>query len=68
MRVGLEIAAVLQKKYPEHFDVTKTITLLGNDSAVQQLKAGIAPEQIISGWAPDLGAFEQVRRKYFLYK
>jgi uncharacterized protein YbbC (DUF1343 family) len=68
MRVGLEIAAVLQKKYPEHFDVTKTITLLGNESAVQQLKAGTSPEQIISGWAPDLEAFEQVRRKYFLYK
>jgi uncharacterized protein YbbC (DUF1343 family) len=68
MRVGLEIAAVLQKKYPEHFDVGKIITLLGNDSTIQQLKAGTPPEQIISGWAPDLEAFEQVRRKYFVYK
>jgi uncharacterized protein YbbC (DUF1343 family) len=68
VRVGLEIATLLQKKYPDHFDVTKTIVLLGNAATVQQLKAGTAPEQIIAGWSADLAAFEQVRRKYFLYK
>jgi uncharacterized protein YbbC (DUF1343 family) len=68
MRVGLEIAAVLQKMYPDHFDVSKTIVLLGNDATVEQLKAGTPPEQIIAAWAPALEGFEQVRRKYFLYK
>jgi uncharacterized protein YbbC (DUF1343 family) len=68
MRVGLEIATVLQKKYPDHFDVTKTIVLLGNDATVQQLKAGTPPEQIIASWSGDLGAFDQVRQKYSLYK
>ena len=68
MRIGLEIAELLQKKYPEQFDVTKTILLLGNDATVQQLKAGTPPEQIIASWSADLAAFEQLRRKYFLYK
>jgi uncharacterized protein YbbC (DUF1343 family) len=68
MRIGLEIAELLQKKYPEQFDVTKTIVLLGNDATVQQLKAGTPTEQIIASWSADLAAFEQVRRKYFLYK
>ena len=68
MRIGLEIAALLQKKYPEHFDVSKTILLLGNDATVQQLKSGTPPEQIISSWTHDLAALDQVRRKYFLYK
>jgi uncharacterized protein YbbC (DUF1343 family) len=68
MQVGLEIAALLWKKYPEHFDVAKTIVLLGNQATVDQLKAGTAPEQIIAGWSADLAAFEQVRKKYFLYK
>jgi len=68
MRIGLEIAALLQKKYPDHFDVTKTIELLGNDATVQQLKAGTPPEQIIAGWSKDLADFDQVRRKYFLYQ
>ncbi|HKN25470.1 MAG TPA: DUF1343 domain-containing protein [Candidatus Acidoferrum sp.] len=68
IRVGLEIAELLQKKYPDHFDVTKTIVLLGNDATVEQLKAGTPPEQIIASWAADLAAFDQMRRKYFLYK
>ena len=68
MRIGLEIAALLQKKYLDHFDVTKTIVLLGNDATVEQLKAGTPPEQIIASWAKDLADFDQVRRKYFLYK
>jgi uncharacterized protein YbbC (DUF1343 family) len=68
MQVGLEIAALLWKKYPEHFDVAKTIVLLGNQATVDQLKAGTAPEQIIAGWSSDLAAFERVRKKYFLYK
>jgi uncharacterized protein YbbC (DUF1343 family) len=68
MRLGLEIAALLQKKYPGQFDVSKTITLLGNDITVQQLQAGTPPEQIIAGWAADLQGFERMRRKYFLYK
>jgi uncharacterized protein YbbC (DUF1343 family) len=68
MRVGLEIAALLQKKYPEQFNASKTIVLLGNDATVAQLKAGTPPDQIIASWAKDLADFDQVRRKYFLYK
>jgi uncharacterized protein YbbC (DUF1343 family) len=68
MRIGLEIAALLQKKYPGQFDASKTILLLGNEAAVQQLKAGTSPGQIVESWSKDLTAFEQVRRKYFLYK
>ncbi len=68
MLVGLEIASVLLKKYPDHFDVTKILLLLGNDSTVQQLQAGTSPDAIIAGWAKDLAAFDEVRRRYLLYK
>jgi len=68
MRVGLEIAALLQKKYPGQFDAAKTVTLLGNDETVRQLTAGTPIDQIIAGWTRDLGAYDQLRRKYFLYK
>jgi uncharacterized protein YbbC (DUF1343 family) len=68
MRVGLEIAALLQKKYPGQFDVSKAITLLGNDITVQQLQAETPPGQIIASWAADLQAFDRMRSKYFLYK
>jgi uncharacterized protein YbbC (DUF1343 family) len=68
MRVGLEIAATLHKKYPDHFDVTKILSLLGNDSALQQLQGGSPPSEIIANWSKDLAVFEAARRRYFLYK
>jgi uncharacterized protein YbbC (DUF1343 family) len=68
MRTGLEIAAILQKLYPKQFDAAKLIELVGNSDTVQQLQAGAAPEKIVANWSSGLTAFEQVRRKYFLYK
>jgi len=68
MRVGLEIAVTLQKLYPKHFDPAKLLLLVGNAETVQQLQAGVAPEKIVASWAPGLSAFEQLRRKYFLYQ
>jgi uncharacterized protein YbbC (DUF1343 family) len=68
MRVGLEIAALLQRKYPDQFDVTKTLLLVGNANTVDEMKAGTTPAKIIAGWSADLAAFDAVRRKYFLYR
>jgi uncharacterized protein YbbC (DUF1343 family) len=67
MRMGLEIAAVLLKKYPTHFDVTKIVDLMGNDETVRQLQVGIPPEQIVASWGKDLSAFDVIRRKYYMY-
>jgi len=68
MRLGLEIAALLQRKYPSHFETPQTLALLGNEETVKELAAGAPPEQIIVGWSKDLAAYDQARRKYFLYK
>jgi len=68
MRLGLEIAVILQKLYPKQFDVSKLITLVGNSDTIQQLQSGVAPEKIVASWADGLAAFELIRKKYFLYK
>lgn len=68
MRIGLEIAELLQKKYPEHFDVTRTLLLLGNDATVDQLKAGTPVDDIIASWGQSLADFERMRRGYLIYK
>lgn len=68
MRMGLEIAAVLKKLYPDKVDLAKTVTLLGNAATVQQLRDGVAPERIVEGWKADLAAYDAMRRKYLLYK
>jgi uncharacterized protein YbbC (DUF1343 family) len=67
MSMGLEIAAVLLKKYPTHFEVAKIVDLLGSDDSVRQLQAGTPPEQIVASWAKALAAFDVVRRKYYMY-
>jgi uncharacterized protein YbbC (DUF1343 family) len=68
MRIGLEIAAILFKLYPKQFDVTKLLLLTGNSDTIDQLQSGAAPEKIVASWSTSLSAYEQVRRKYFLYK
>ena len=68
MRMGLEIAAVLRKLYPQQFDPAKLLPLVGNADTIQQLQAGVAPEKIVASWSGALVAFDQIRRKYFLYK
>ncbi|PYX54094.1 MAG: hypothetical protein DMG76_23085, partial [Acidobacteria bacterium] len=68
MRMGLEIAAVLKKLYPDKVDLAKTITLLGNAATVEELRIGAPPEKIVADWKDDLAAYEKTRRKYFLYK
>jgi uncharacterized protein YbbC (DUF1343 family) len=68
MRMGLEIAAILQKLYPAQFDPDKTLLLVGDPSTVSQLRQGVSPDQIVASWSPDLAAFEQLRKNYFLYK
>jgi len=68
MRMGVEIAAVLKKLYPDKVDLAKTMTLLGNATTLQELKDGVPPEKIVADWKDDLAAYDKTRRKYFLYK
>jgi uncharacterized protein YbbC (DUF1343 family) len=67
MTIGLEIAAVLLKKYPEQFQVAKIVDLLGSDETLKQLQAGTSPAEIVAGWSKSLSDFDAVRRRYFLY-
>ena len=68
MTMGLEIAALLHKMYPANFDFAKLITLVGNADTIQELENGTAPEKIVASWSESLKAYDQTRRKYFLYK
>ncbi|HEX4545471.1 MAG TPA: DUF1343 domain-containing protein [Candidatus Acidoferrum sp.] len=68
MRLGLEVAATLQRLYPKQFDTAKLLELTGNAETVEQLQSGVAPEKIVASWSASLASFDQMRRKYFLYK
>jgi len=68
MRMGMEIATILKKLYPEKFDPEKLLVLVGNADTIRELQAGTPPEKIEESWNADLTTFEQLRKKYFLYK
>jgi uncharacterized protein YbbC (DUF1343 family) len=68
MRMGLEIAALLQKLYPDNFDASKTIALLGNADTVQKLKDGVPAEDIVASWQSALTEYDRTRRRFFLYR
>ena len=68
MRMGLEIAAALADLYPDRFDVTRILTLLGNAETVERLRRGESPESIVRSWDPQLENFRRVRAKYLLYR
>jgi uncharacterized protein YbbC (DUF1343 family) len=68
VRMGLEIAALLKKMYPQNFDVSKTVTLLGNAQTVQKLEDGASPADIVASWQSGLSGYDKTRRRYLLYK
>jgi len=68
MRMGLEIATLLRKLYPANFDPAKLLPLVGNSDTIRQLQEGVSPEKIVESWSTALAAYDQTRRKYFLYK
>ncbi|MEP6584927.1 MAG: DUF1343 domain-containing protein [Ginsengibacter sp.] len=47
----------------EHFN-----QLAGNDKLMQQIKDGIAEDQIRQSWEAPLSDFKKIRKKYLLYK
>jgi uncharacterized protein YbbC (DUF1343 family) len=68
MSVGIEIATVLKRLYPEHFDVSKMMFLVGNDATITALQNATPPTEIIGSWSSSLAEFDAKRRKYFIYK
>lgn len=67
MLMGLEIAATLQKLYPDHFALDKIIELVGNSETMSKLKSGEVPTRIVWDWQTDLDAFRAMRAKYLIY-
>jgi len=68
VRMGVEIASALAKLYPDKFDPSKMIELLGNAATIKQLVEGSAPAAIAASWDNDMEAFRRIRATYLLYR
>jgi len=66
-RLGLELAAALQKLYPGRIDLTASKRLIGSDDVIRRLQAGDDPRAIQDSLTDSLAAFVKLRAPYLLY-
>jgi uncharacterized protein YbbC (DUF1343 family) len=67
MRMGIEIAVALDKLFPEQFETSRMIELLGNAATIEQVANSRNPAAIVAGWNTEYNAFLKMRKKYLLY-
>ncbi len=67
VRTGFEIAAALQKLYPEDWKTDRYNLLLANRDTFERIKRGEAPEVVEKAWQPSLDEFLKRRAQFLLY-
>jgi uncharacterized protein YbbC (DUF1343 family)/CubicO group peptidase (beta-lactamase class C family) len=67
-RLGLEIAAALEKLYPGKIDFAAGKKLIGSAEAIRALAAGDDPRDIQQTMADGVAAFVKLREKYLIYR
>ncbi len=67
VQMGLQVADVLHRLYPDQFHLEKIVTLLGSQAVVDRVVHGDDPARIVAGWTNDLDRFRRMREKYLLY-
>ncbi len=65
--LGMTLISVLHELYPDKFEIDKVLRLLGNERALEQLKAGRPPAEILSAGASEMRAFMAGRQKALIY-
>ncbi len=66
--IGMAIAKILNRWYPEQFEVKKMSRLLVDDATVEALEADKPLAAIRAMWEERLKGFEGRREKYLLYR
>jgi uncharacterized protein YbbC (DUF1343 family) len=67
-RLGLELAAALQRLYPGKIDLTLSKKLIGSDDVIRRLQAGEDPRAIQQTFEDAVEAFLKLREPYLLYR
>jgi len=68
LRLGLEVAAALQKLYPGQIDFDAGAKLIGSGEVIQALKNGDDPRAIVQRVSESVKPFLAVREKYLIYR
>ena len=68
VRVGVEIAALLQKLYGAKYELETTERLFGLKEGIARIRAGEDPSGIVSSWAAGEAKWRLMRSKYLIYR
>jgi uncharacterized protein YbbC (DUF1343 family) len=66
-RLGLEVAAAIEKLYPGKVTWTGGARLIGSDDAIHRIQAGEDPRTIQQSFQDAVDAFAEKRKPYLLY-
>lgn len=66
--LGIELASALHKLYAAQYHLEKMTDLLVNQSVYDAIVAGEDPRRIAEGWREPLQKFQELRKKYLIYK
>jgi uncharacterized protein YbbC (DUF1343 family)/CubicO group peptidase (beta-lactamase class C family) len=67
VRLGVEVAAALNRLYGDRYDLDAALTLLGSRASLARIRAGEDPESIAVSWEADEARWRLMRAKYLLY-
>ena len=67
VRLGLEIAVLLYRLYPNIYRLEEEKNLLGSETTLRKILAGENPAGIVKSWQVDEKHWRQLRRRYLLY-
>jgi len=66
--IGISIAAILYRSYPQQIEIDKLDRLLGHKTTLESIKAGKPLGDIKKSWSAGLEQFKQRRAKFLIYK
>ena len=65
--LGLNLARILHRDYPDQFDVSKVDRLLINAKAIEQIRQGNSYDELEATWTPSLKQFLSRRQPHLIY-
>ena len=65
---GIEIAVALHRLFPSEWKIDGYSHLLANSEALERLRHGAAPEDLVRSWATALENFRRTRARILLYQ
>ena len=67
VRLGLEVAALLHRLYPDKYRLEEEENLLGSERVLNRILTGEDPASIADAWQSDETHWRQLRHRYLLY-